>query len=293
MIFVAGSANLDFVVRATHIPMPGETVLGESYATYPGGKGANQAVACARSGGMETHFLCALGDDDPALLLQRALIDAGVQLQVQRPAGAATGVAFVCVDGNGQNAITVAPGANACLLPEHLPPMRGFTHLLVQLEIPLATVIAYALAARAQGMQVVLNAAPAQVLPASLLAAVDVLIVNEDELGAVGQHAGTVEACLEHIPVPLVIVTLGAAGCCARTPQGLVHQQAFAVKAIDTTGAGDTFCGTLVAELARHADVAQALRTASAAAAIACTRMGAQAGIPSRDQVRIFLEKQA
>jgi len=107
----------------------------------------------------------------------------------------------------------------------------------------------------------------------------------------VAQHAGTVEACLEHIQVPLVIVTLGARGCCARTRQGLVHQQAFAVQAIDTTGAGDTFCGALVADLARDADVAHALRTASAAAAIACTHLGAQAGIPSHDQVREFLDK--
>ncbi len=306
MILVAGSANLDFVVRAGHIPAPGETVLGREFKTFPGGKGANQAVACARAGGVPTAMLLALGNDAFATPLIDSLMQAGVQLHTVRAASEPTGTAFICVSDDGENAITVAPGANSALLPEHLaqhlPSLQGITHLLMQLETPLATVQAYAQAAKAQGVQVVLNAAPARALPAALLALVDVLIVNEGELTAltVGQSNGlsgalrSLQDKLAQLPVPCVVVTLAGEGCLARVRDAQGHstfteQSVFKVDVVDTTGAGDTFCGALVAALSQHATLAQALQRASAAGALACTQLGAQSSIPGAHAVAQLL----
>lgn len=294
MILVAGSANLDFVVRAPHIPAPGETVLGHGFQTFPGGKGANQAVACARAGGAATHMLLALGDDAFAVPIEASLHDAGVATTIVRAAGEPTGTAFICLADDAENAITVAPGANARLRPDDLPQLAGVTHLLLQLESPIESVTAWAQRARAAGVTVVLNAAPARALPAALLAAVDVLIVNEGELAAISGVNGDVDAALARIAVPCVIVTLGAAGCLARSADGsATRQPAFAVDAVDTTAAGDTFCGVLVAALSRGAGLEAGLLEASAAAAIACTRIGAQASIPQRVAVEAFLAAHA
>ncbi len=289
MILVAGSANLDFVVRAAHIPAPGETVLGREFRTYPGGKGANQALACARAGGVATQMLLALGEDAYAAPLEASLREAGVGLHVRRQAVTPTGTAFICVSDDAENAITVAPGANACLRPQDLPPLAGVSHLLLQLETPLDTVTAYAQAAAAAGLCVVLNAAPAAPLPATLLAALDVLIVNEGELAAVSGIVGDVDAALAAMAVPNLVVTLGARGARARCGQAQFVQAGFAVDAVDTTAAGDTFCGVFVAALARGDDWSAALRLACAAAALACTRAGAQSSIPRHDEVLAFL----
>ncbi len=310
MILVAGSANLDFAVRAGHIPAPGETVLGREFTTFPGGKGANQAVACARAGGVPTAMLLALGNDAFATPLVDSLSQAGVQLHTVRAASEPTGTAFICVSDDGENAITVAPGANNALLPEHLaqhlPSLQGITHLLMQLETPLATVQAYAQMARAQGVQVVLNAAPAQALSAALLALVDMLIVNEGELTALTAQAhhgqggepnslpSSVQDKLAQLSVPCVVVTLGGKGCLARVRDAkgrstYLEQSAFNVKVLDTTGAGDTFCGALVAALSQRAPLAHALQRASAAAALACTQLGAQNSIPTATAVAQLL----
>lgn len=327
MILVAGSANLDFVVRADHIAAPGETVLGRDFNTFPGGKGANQAVACARAGGAATHMLLALGSDAFAVPLEASLNDAGVVLHTVRSTDAATGCAFISVADDGENAITVAPGANATLRAEHwgshVTGLQGFTHLLMQLEIPLETVQAYAQAARDAGMVVVLNAAPARALPTSLLALTDVLVVNEGELSAVAGHLGSIAECLQRIAVPTVVVTLGHRGCCMRHQGTLIYQPGFAITPVDTTGAGDTFCGALVAAMAHSGnsaaaaahggesasalvqgsesvaavvqgtDVSAALARACAAAALACLQLGAQSSIPSAAAVDAFLADQA
>jgi ribokinase len=292
MILVAGSANLDFVVRAPHIPAPGETVLGRDFQTFPGGKGANQAVASARAGGAKTEMLLALGHDAFAAPIEASLTDAGVKLHLVRDERQSTGIAFICVSDDAENAITVAPGANTTLRADHLPDLAGFSHLLMQLETPLETVVAFAGAARAQGVKVVLNAAPAQSLPPELLALIDILVVNEGELATVAQHQGSIAQCLERIKLPCVVVTLGHHGCCARCNGAVLMQPAFPVRLVDTTGAGDSFCGVLVATLAQHQDMAQALRQASAAGALACTRPGAQASIPTRAELASFLQNQ-
>ena len=289
MILVAGSANLDFVVRASHIPAPGETVLGREFKTYAGGKGANQALACARAGGAATHMLLALGADAYALPLEHSLKSAGVELHIVRATDQATGTAFICVAEDGQNAITVAPGANFSLTATDLPALAGFSHLLMQLEIPLPTVLAYARAARSQGIKVVLNAAPAQPLPAELLQLLDVLVVNQGELEVLAGGPGSLEEGLSRIDVPCVVVTLGEEGSCARIGNRMLSQAAFPVNCVDSTGAGDTFCGALVAALARGDELTEALRQASAAGALACTQPGAQSSIPTQAEVNRLL----
>lgn len=293
MILVAGSANLDFVVRAPHIPQPGETVLGHDFQTFPGGKGANQAVACARAGGAATHLLLALGSDPFAAPIEASLRDAGVHLHTVRAPDQPTGTAFICVSDQAENSITVAPGANNALRPGDLPALTGFSHLLLQGETPLQTVSAYAHAAHTQGVTVVLNAAPARVLPADLLALVDVLVVNEGELTTLSPQPGTVAQKLERLAVPCGVVTLGERGCCAHQGDRWWLQTGFTVTALDTTAAGDTFCGALTAALSRQEPLAAALRHASAAGALACTRLGAQSSIPTQAEVSAFLRTQA
>ena len=292
MILVAGSSNLDFVVRAHHIPAPGETVLGRDFKTFPGGKGANQAVACARAGGAPTTLLTAMGSDSFAAPIEASLRDASVTLMVVRVDDQPTGTAFICVSDDAENAITVAPGANLCLLEQHLPILQDVSHLLMQLEIPLDTVIAYAKAARLQGVTTVLNAAPIQDLPAELLQWIDVLVVNEGELASLSGHSGSIAECLERIAVPTVVVTLGHRGSCARVNGTFLVQPACDVTPVDTTAAGDTFCGTLVAALSNGASMPQALARAGAAGALACTRLGAQSSIPRHTEVTEFLAQQ-
>lgn len=289
-VLVAGSANLDFVVRAARIPAPGETVLGREFRTFPGGKGANQAIACARAGCAATQMLLALGNDAFAAPIEASLNEAGVRLHVRRSDSQATGTAFICLADDAQNAITVAPGANTALRAADLPSLAGVSHLLLQLETPIDVVTAYAQAARDAGVAVVLNAAPAQSLRPALLDAVDILIVNEGELVAISGVHDDLDAALARITVPTVIVTLGEHGCRGRHQGERLQVPAFAVEALDTTAAGDTFCGALVAALSQGAALGDALRRASAAAAIACTRLGAQASIPSRAEVDAFLQ---
>ena len=287
-VLVAGSANVDFVVRAPHIPAPGETVLGGDLSVVPGGKGANQAVAAARAGGADTAMLVALGNDPSAAVLEESLRAAGVNLHLVRSARP-TGAALITVSDGAENAITVAQGANGELAPEHVPPLDGVAWLLLQLETPLPTVIAYAGAARAAGVRVMLNAAPARALPAELLALLDMLVVNEEELTAIAGSEGGICDRLGRTGAAATVVTLGERGCCAAADGALTCQPAFAVAATDTTAAGDTFCGVLAASLAGGAALTDALRRASAAAALSTTRPGAQSSIPQAAEVAAFL----
>jgi len=290
IVLVAGSANVDFVVRAARIPRPGETILGGDLNMVPGGKGANQAVAAARAGGVATAMLLAVGQDDLAPLLIASLEKAGVGLHLRR-SQRATGAALITVSDDAENAITVAPGANGDLAAKDLPDLTGVAWILLQLETPIATVEAYAAAARARGVKVMLNAAPAQALPAALLRMVDLLVVNEEELSALVGDDGTIAERLSRTGVATSVVTLGGRGACAQADGTVRLQPAFAVTPVDTTAAGDTFCGALAASLAGGQDLPDALASAAAAAALATTRAGAQASIPTRAEVDAFLNE--
>lgn len=296
MILIAGSANIDFVTQVGHIPAPGETVLGSDYRLLPGGKGANQAVACARAsrpGAADVTFLGALGHDPFADMLRASLVGSGVidrTLQLDSP----TGAAFISVSRSGENAITVASGANTALMPEHLPALGGVTHLILQLEIRLQTVTAYAAAARAAGTQVILNAAPMQPLGPELLQNVDLLLVNEGELRQLLGHTNGTDlreplaAALDLGP-SAVLVTLGERGSvAARRVDGRLHLTEVPphpVEVVDTTGAGDTYVGVLVSALSEGVPLEQAMRRASVGAALACTREGAQPSMPLRTEI--------
>lgn len=291
-VLVAGSANVDFVVQAPHIPAPGETVLGGDLLVVPGGKGANQAIACARAGGAPTGMLAALGDDAFAALLEDSLRNAGVSLEVVR-SDRSTGAALITVSDDAENAITVAPGANQALGPGDLPDLAGISWLVMQLETPIATVTAFGRAARAAGVKVLLNAAPAQALPVELLAVVDVLVVNEAELAAIVGPEGSIGERLGRGRVPCAVATLGRRGCCALSEGAFLVQPAFAVEPVDTTAAGDTFVGVLAAALSQDQPMAKALRMAAAAAALATTLPGAQSSIPDVKTVADFLHDRA
>ncbi|ADY26612.1 Ribokinase [Deinococcus proteolyticus MRP] len=289
MILVAGSANLDFVTRLPHLPAPGETVLGQTYRTAPGGKGANQAVACARAGA-QTAFVGALGRDPFAEPLLASLQESGVQDRTIR-LDAPTGAAFITVSEDGENSIAVAAGANALLAPEHLPDLSRVTHLLLQLEVALDTVQAFSAAAQATGVQVMLNAAPAQALPVDLLKHVNLLLVNEGELETlVGD--GELEAQLRRAQAAgpqTVVVTLGERGCLAVEGTELMRLPAHRVEVKDTTAAGDTFAGVLAAALASGQPLRRALEQATVASALTCTREGAQPSIPWADETAAAL----
>lgn len=289
-LLVAGSANIDFVVRTSRIPAPGETVLGRDFSLFAGGKGANQAIACARAGGVATRMLLALGDDDFAIKLENSLADAGVLTQVVRST-LPTGTAFVCVSDEAENAITVVPGANSALCGNEIESWASISHLLLQLETPIEAVASLVCAARKDGVRIALNAAPAHPRSRELLGSIDMLIVNEGELSAITGHNGSVAECLALLDVPCVVVTLGARGCCARGHGEVLLQPGFSVHAIDTTAAGDTFCGALVASQSRGEPLLFALRYACAAAALACMHLGAQTSIPERHDVEALLLK--
>lgn len=287
-VLVAGSANVDYVVRVARIPVPGETVLGGDLSVVPGGKGANQAVAAARAGGAATLFVGALGNDSGAAILRASLAEAGVDARLVT-AARPTGAALITVSDDAENAIAVAPGANYALTPDDLPTLDGVAWLVMQLETPLPTVIGFAQAARAAGVSVMLNAAPAQQLPPALLVAIDLLVVNEEELTVVAGDDGSILDRLASLKVPCAVATLGGRGACALAQGTPLLQPAFEVAPADTTAAGDTFCGALAAALANGDGLVNALRFAAAAGALATTRPGAQSGIPTHDEVRALL----
>jgi ribokinase len=281
-VVVVGSANVDLVVDVPRPPRAGETILGGHLRRSPGGKGANQAVAAAQAGGAETTFAGALGDDEGADLILVSLGGAGVKTDLVVRADAPTGTAFVTVSPDGENAIVVAPGANDHVVigPAQAGRIAEADVVLAQLEIPL-DVVAAAAAARRPGALMILNAAPSRELPDSLWAVVDLLVVNEHEAADL---AGEPEKLLKRVPA--VVVTLGGEGCAVlRRDREPVRIPGIAVDAVDTTGAGDTFCGVLAAALARGLDVPEAARLATAAGALAVTRPGAQSAVPAADEV--------
>jgi ribokinase len=280
-VCVVGSSNLDLVVSVPRHPVPGETLLGTRYVEYPGGKGLNQVVAATRAGG-ECAFSSALGDDAAGDRLAAVLDDERIDISaVQRCPGTPTGRALITVDASGENSIVVIPGANAELATAALPRSRV---VLSQLEIPLA-VVADALAqTRATGAVTILNPAPATELPDELLAHCSIVIPNEHEV----RQLGGAER-LFGLGVEAVVTTLGGEGVEVATTNGREHVVPFIVAPVDTTGAGDAFCGAFAVAISDGADPLAAARFGAAAGALATTRPGAVPSLPRRDEIEALL----
>ena len=280
-VIVVGSINQDVSVSVPMIPQAGQTILGSALAITPGGKGANQAVAAARLGAAVT-MVGRVGNDPAGHAMLDNLTANGVNVsKVEYELETPTGTALISVDPNGENSIVVAPGANATLQPDSLPGLSGRV-LLLQLEIPMPTVIA---AARDFSGTVILNPAPAQALSEELLEYVDVLVPNEGELAAMTGILDPVDAARSLVGPRWVAITLGERGALLVDRDHAITIEAPAVEAVDTTGAGDAFCGALAAELARGMDVEAACATAVRAGAHAVTRLGAQSALPTRSEL--------
>jgi ribokinase len=294
-VTVVGSLNLDIVVPVPHHAAPGETVLGGDHFRNPGGKGANQAVAAARLG-QRVAMVGRVGADGSGRTLLAALEADGVDVaRVRIDDDAPTGIALIAVDDRGENAIVVSPGANARVtaadVDDSADVLRSSPATLLQLEIPADAVRR---AAKLAGGTVVLNPAPAPPapLPADLLAKVDVLVPNRVELAGLAA-SGTmlpetleqVEAMARALGVPSVVVTLGTEGALVVEGGTSAHVPTPQVDVVDTTAAGDAFCGALADALVRGESLSEAARWAVRVAAITCTRPGAQASLPTREEV--------
>jgi ribokinase len=320
IIAVVGSLNVDLVIRAPRQPFLGETLIGRSFGTTGGGKGSNQALACARLGA-ESHIIGCVGNDDFGVRLRSTLVAGKVNCEHLEISGAAgTGVAVVTVLDQGDNTIILAPGANACLdakaVERSAEVFKKADAALFQLEVPLTAVEAGLALARTTGCQTVLTPAPAQALPSTIWPLIDYLILNEKELAfyaaeisgsgaakngtAAGGSGSTGDLGLDAVKraakrllvagVKGVVVTHGAQGGVVVTKQADFFYPPFAVEAVDFTGAGDAFCAALSVGLSDGMSIAQAARFASAAGALACTRFGAHPSLPWRHEVEALLE---
>ncbi len=291
-VLVIGSLNMDLVATCARLPAPGETVAGAGFVTLPGGKGANQAVAAARLGA-RTHMAGSVGADAFAVALRAGLDAAGVDTRQIQTVPGPTGTALIAVDAAGQNQIVVVAGANAATGPACIDaalaaqPEPGI--LLLQHEIPPASVAHALRAGRARGWFVVLNPAPARKVPPALLGAIDLLAPNATEAASLLGHAVATPAAAASGARALlgrgaraVLITLGGAGAVYADAMGARWQPAAPVQPVDTTGAGDAFLGALAAVLAAGGRIDRAMGFATAAGALCVTRPGAQASLPAR-----------
>jgi ribokinase len=290
-VAVLGSANLDLVYDVERIPAPGETVLSLGFASFPGGKGNNQAVAAARAGA-DTRLITSLGRDEHGDRLAAEARAAGITL-LDRRTDAPTGTASIYVDRRGENSIVVNSGANAELTDLTAVEREAIAEadvLVLQLETPVPTVAEAVRVAKAAGTRVVLNAAPSTAVPPQVLRDVDVLVVNEHEAAELaGPGTDPMAALTGHGCA--VIITLGAEGALVGVPgEAAVPVPAYTVDAVDTTGAGDTFVGAFAAALDGEGLEALVAATgfATAAAAISVQRKGAVPSIPTLEEVREF-----
>ncbi|MBP0614163.1 ribokinase [Jiella sp. KSK16Y-1] len=300
MVFVFGSVNIDLVCRVAAIARPGETVLSTRYEQLFGGKGANQAVAAARASSVPVVFAGAVGKDELGRAAREQLMAEGIETDNLADGSERTGCAFISIDAHGENAITVASGANLEARAEAIDAalFRPAAVLVLQMEIPLAEIVAAAERMRAAGGRVVVNLAPvpedlSQRDLARILAASDILVVNEGELAAAAKLAGigaqtipeTAVALAQHYNV-VVIATLGADGVLIAEGMGEPQRlSALPVEVVDTTGAGDTFVGVFASALAGGMATAQAARRGAAAASLACRKMGAQTAMPTAAEI--------
>ncbi len=300
-ILVIGSANMDLVVRTPRMPIAGETIMGVDFRTVRGGKGANQAVACARMGA-ETYMLGCVGRDAFGDELIEGLAEDGVHCEYMgRDDEAPSGIAMIMIDETGENSIVVAPGANMELSPSDVAAVSDldrFDAVLLQLEVPLNTVAAAIEAARDSGVLTVLDAGPPRELPGDILRNVDVLSPNQTEartiLGlAVDAELDPSEAADQLVArgAKSVVLKLGAEGAIAAGPDHQQHVPAFKVDPVDTTGAGDAFTAALAVSLAEGKELPEATTVGAAAGALAATVFGAAPSMPTRAAVERFLKE--
>jgi ribokinase len=301
-LLVVGSINLDLVASSRRIPLPGETVSGNTFNTFPGGKGANQAVAAGRLGA-PVSMIGRIGNDAFGTQLRASLEAAGVDTKAVEVVRTSSGIALITTAEDGQNAIVVVPGANGELSPreleKHLGVIREAGIILAQLEIPLETIEFLATVARRENIPLILDPAPARALPASLLASVDWLTPNETETMTLLQQNKTELRSndLEDAAQQLlkqgsrnVLLKLGERGCYVALSSGeRTLVPAYKVKAVDTTAAGDAFNGAFATALLRGSDPVASVKFASAVAAISVTRHGAQPSMPTPAEVDAFL----
>ena len=299
-VVVIGSANLDIVVPVPHHPVTGETVMGGDHALVPGGKGANQAVAAARQGA-DVAFVGRVGADDAGTMLRISLEEAGVlTTHLTTDNEAPSGIALIGVDDDGDNAIVVSPGANARVAAADVtaaaPAVADAKVVLLQLEVHVDTVTA---AADIATGTVILNPAPAPTepgsLPLRLLDRVDVLVPNTIELAQLtgidpSSDAGELAAAARSLGVDTVVVTRGGAGGLIVTSEDAIEVPAPTIAPVDTTGAGDSFCGALAAALASGKSIREATERAVHAGAIAATRPGAQPSMPTAAEVDAVID---
>ncbi len=306
MILVVGSINMDLVVRSPHMPAPGETVLGNGFKTFPGGKGANQAVAAARLGG-NCKMIGAIGDDAFGQNLLENLRNEGVDCDaIDVTADAATGVAMIVVDSEGENAIVVASGANYRVTPDDniYPNAELFEQadvVVLQLELPLPTVRSAIELSRRHGCKVILDPAPAPKKMPDELCLVDILSPNVTEAELItGTKAGLEARIDKQVASDLIargaraaVLKLGPRGSLVVTADGNFHTVApYKVTVVDTTAAGDAFTAALAVAVANGEKLHHAARFANAAAALACTKLGAQSAMPTREEVRFLMADQ-
>jgi ribokinase len=304
-IVVIGSLNMDFVLAVERLPLPGETILGRNFRTFPGGKGANQAYAAAKlaASGTAVRMIGRIGADAFGNALKVNLAGAGVDVRaVLETASEASGVACIQVDDTGQNSITVAPGANGVLSADDIHAERwaldGARCVLLQLEVPLEAVAQGLREVRRVGAIGILDPAPARALPKEILQLVDITTPNENEAcvlaGVPPSRINATEAValgnrIRELGVKSVVLKLGDQGCAYCGVDGTFVVPAFAVQAVDSTAAGDTFNAALAVGLIEGMPIEQALRFANAAAAISVTRAGAQTSAPLRTEVEALL----
>ena len=285
-VVVVGSANLDLVATLDHLPKPGETIVALGYAEHAGGKGVNQAVACARMGA-RTAFVGCVGNDDAGVFLRGVLENEGIDTTMLRVVDMPTGRAFINVDSRGENEIVVVSGANTQVGIAHdalvLPMARV---VLMQLEIPLTTVRNALQLARRNGALTVLNPAPFKALDAGVLSLVDVIVPNETESAACGGTQVLLDA-----GVKTVLTTLGERGAVINTHTSATSIAPHKVVAVDTVGAGDAFIGALSAELARGSTISDAAAVGAVAGALATTVRGAVPSLPTQSSVRSAMNK--
>lgn len=298
-VVVIGSLNMDLVTRAPRLPRGGETLIGQSFATVSGGKGANQAVAAARLGAQVSMVGC-VGSDAYGEELRGALMVEQIDCQAVSTVEGSSGVALIVVDDNSQNAIVIVAGANGALTPQVIDRfdavLQAADVIICQLEVPDATVGHALKRGRELGKIVILNPAPAsRPLPADWYASIDYLIPNESEASALSglpvdslASAETAATRLIALGAGKVIITLGAQGSMFVNGTGFEHFPAPTVKAVDTTAAGDTFVGGFAAALASGKTEAEAIRFGQVAAALSVTRAGAQPSIPTLSEVQAY-----